>query len=248
VFTVAVTDAQGRVVPVAANPVHFELSGPGKILGVGNGDPSCHEPDVYLPVWTNYSVAANDNWRWQSISDPWKPSLPETAASFDDSTWVRADVQSVSGPMTNGQHAVFRGHVNVTEKELAAEAVELCFGSISGNGTIYVNGAKAGESHDGGMMVPLNAKGRLHPGENTVAVLVSNYSESGGLNGGVSLRMQDKTHLPEWKRSVFNGLAQIIVQSTKEPGAIQLAATAKDLTPATVSVQSQPCAPRPAAP
>ena len=47
VFTVSVTDAQGRVVPVAANLVHFELSGPGKILGVGNGDPSCHEPDVF---------------------------------------------------------------------------------------------------------------------------------------------------------------------------------------------------------
>ena len=49
VFTVAVTDAQGRVVPVATDLIHFELSGPGKILGVGNGDPSCHEPDVYLP-------------------------------------------------------------------------------------------------------------------------------------------------------------------------------------------------------
>jgi len=38
VFAVSVTDAQGRVVPVAANSIHFELSGPGKILGVGNGD------------------------------------------------------------------------------------------------------------------------------------------------------------------------------------------------------------------
>jgi beta-galactosidase len=60
--------------------------------------------------------------------------------------------------------------------------------------------------------------------------------------------MRDKTVLPEWKRSVFNGLAQIIVQSTREPGAIKLTARAKDLTPATVSIQSQPCAPRPAVP
>jgi beta-galactosidase len=48
VFTVSVTDAEGRIVPMANNLVHFELSGPGKILGVGNGDPACHEPDVYL--------------------------------------------------------------------------------------------------------------------------------------------------------------------------------------------------------
>jgi beta-galactosidase len=45
VVTVAVTDAQGRVVPVAGNQIEFGVEGPGKIIGVGNGDPSCHEPD-----------------------------------------------------------------------------------------------------------------------------------------------------------------------------------------------------------
>ena len=42
VVTVAVTDAQGRVVPVASDKIQFSLTGPGKILGVGNGDPSSH--------------------------------------------------------------------------------------------------------------------------------------------------------------------------------------------------------------
>ena len=98
------------------------------------------------------------------------------------------------------------------------------------------------------MLVPIDAKRLLHPGDNTVAVVVSNYSESGGLNQGVTLRMQDKAILPEWKRSVFNGLAQVIVQSTREPGAIKLVATAEGLSPATVSVQSQPCVPRPSVP
>ncbi|HSY17917.1 MAG TPA: beta-galactosidase, partial [Candidatus Acidoferrales bacterium] len=45
VINVAVVDSQGRVVPTADNPVHFELNGPGKIIGVGNGDPSSHEAD-----------------------------------------------------------------------------------------------------------------------------------------------------------------------------------------------------------
>ncbi len=48
IITVDVRDAQGRVVPVAGNHIHFEISGPGAIVGVGNGDPSCHEPDVCL--------------------------------------------------------------------------------------------------------------------------------------------------------------------------------------------------------
>jgi beta-galactosidase len=38
-------DAEGLAVPTAANLIHFDLRGPGRILGVGNGDPSSHEPD-----------------------------------------------------------------------------------------------------------------------------------------------------------------------------------------------------------
>jgi beta-galactosidase len=45
VITVNILDSQGRLVPVADNLVEFEISGPGAILGVGNGDPSSHEPD-----------------------------------------------------------------------------------------------------------------------------------------------------------------------------------------------------------
>jgi len=45
VVAVEVVDAKGRVMPTASNEVSFEVSGPGKIIGVGNGDPSCHEPD-----------------------------------------------------------------------------------------------------------------------------------------------------------------------------------------------------------
>jgi beta-galactosidase len=45
VITVSVLDAQNRVVPVADNEITFETYGPGKIIGVGNGDPSSHEAD-----------------------------------------------------------------------------------------------------------------------------------------------------------------------------------------------------------
>jgi len=44
-ITVSARDREGRVVPTASDAVEFELSGPGRIIGVGNGDPSCHEPD-----------------------------------------------------------------------------------------------------------------------------------------------------------------------------------------------------------
>ena len=45
VMNVAIIDKEGREVPDANNMVRFKIIGTGKIIGVGNGDPSCHEPD-----------------------------------------------------------------------------------------------------------------------------------------------------------------------------------------------------------
>jgi len=44
-FAVEVQDAQGRIVPITNNDVTFEVSGSGKLIGVGNGDPTDHSPD-----------------------------------------------------------------------------------------------------------------------------------------------------------------------------------------------------------
>jgi beta-galactosidase len=43
--TVEILDAQGRCVPTASDEVTFEVTGAASIAGVGNGDPSSHEPD-----------------------------------------------------------------------------------------------------------------------------------------------------------------------------------------------------------
>jgi len=43
--TMKIVDDQGRTVPVATNAVKFTVTGAGHLLGLGNGDPSCHEPD-----------------------------------------------------------------------------------------------------------------------------------------------------------------------------------------------------------
>jgi hypothetical protein len=70
-------------------------------------------------------------------------------------------------------------------------------------------------------------------------------NSAGGINKGATLRMRDKTILPELERSVFNGLAQIIVQSTKAPDEIKLTANGEGLSPATVVIRAQPCTLRP---
>ncbi len=45
VINISVVDRESREVPDADNMIRFVISGPGKIIGVGNGDPSSHEPD-----------------------------------------------------------------------------------------------------------------------------------------------------------------------------------------------------------
>ena len=44
-ITVEVVDKKGRHIPTANLPMEFSISGPGRIVGVGNGNPNSHEPD-----------------------------------------------------------------------------------------------------------------------------------------------------------------------------------------------------------
>ncbi|MEA5259680.1 beta-galactosidase GalA [Arcicella aquatica] len=45
IINISVVDKEGREVPDADNMIRFSLKGDAKIIGVGNGDPSSHEPD-----------------------------------------------------------------------------------------------------------------------------------------------------------------------------------------------------------
>ncbi len=45
VLTIEAFDRQGHPVPTAANSISFHISGDGALIGVGNGDPNCHESD-----------------------------------------------------------------------------------------------------------------------------------------------------------------------------------------------------------
>ncbi len=49
VINISIIDREGREVPDANNMVRFSITGDAKIIGVGNGDPSSHEPDKCAP-------------------------------------------------------------------------------------------------------------------------------------------------------------------------------------------------------
>lgn len=45
VIKVEVLDQEGRLMPTAGDSIKFNISGAGKLIGVGNGDPNCQESD-----------------------------------------------------------------------------------------------------------------------------------------------------------------------------------------------------------
>ena len=53
-------------------------------------------------------------------------------------------------------------------------------------------------------------------GKNVIAVVVKNVGGAGGINHGVSMEVADKPTPSEWKRSAFNGLAEVILQGSKK--------------------------------
>jgi len=252
VFTVAALDAQGRVVPVAQNKIDFDVEGAGKILGLGNGDPSCHEPDTFLPNRPVRSLALN-NWRWQLAKIPGNSSpVPEYGNDFDDSAWnvLQAKTDGGTGESTiktEDATAIYRAHLALTEEDLNNAGVQIRFAGCDNEGWYFVNNQFVGESH---WQAPamFDIKKFLHPGDNVIAVGVKNHGDQGGLSPHVNVDFVGKASALPWSRSLFNGLAEVIVQSTRDAGEFKLAASSDGLKPATAVVQTQPCAPRPSLP
>ncbi|MEI9863762.1 MAG: sugar-binding domain-containing protein [Limisphaerales bacterium] len=178
VITVSVTDAQGRVVPVASNKIGFALEGAGKILGVGNGDPSSHEPDTFIPKTSTKTIPVS-GWRWKLADLPATSSLaPQYAPGFDDSNWkaIKTKTDGDTGELVlrDGQTAIYRAHVTLTDEDLNNPAVQIRFAGCDDNGWYFVNNQFVGESHDWQAQPLFDIKKNLHVGDNVIAVGVKN--------------------------------------------------------------------------
>lgn len=235
VITMAIIDGQGRVIPDASNSIDLDLGGPGRILGVGNGNPSCLEPDTCVQYAPSRAFALND---WKMARTPDARNRPEVAGNFDDGNWTKVNTDAGLGPLTENQAAVFRTHFTVTPKDMVAAGAAITFGMIDDEGWIYVNGQLAGESHDWSRSPTFSVQKFLRAGENTIAVAVQNYAGNGGINKGVQVEIQEKPKPVHWRRSAFNGLAQVIVQAGKDAGTLHLTAGSPGIAGASIEISS----------
>jgi len=114
-------------------------------------------------------------------------------------------------------------------RNLAAPGVELWFGKIEAMPRSTVNGQRIGGGSDPRAATVFDVKTLLasrreHDRRCACGLMVTR----GGVNKGVRVRLVDNPPPVAWSRSVFNGLAQVIVQSSREAGAIKLTARAGD--------------------
>lgn len=227
VVTVSVVDANGRVVPNASNDVQFSIDG-GTILGLGNGDPSSHEKDKFV---ANVSTTPLTGWVV-------KPVMKADDSAALASEWPDAKSVDVSGRasgLAENTFAAYRASVDVT-KEMLKNKLTLSIGQVDDFGWVYVNGKKVGETTDWDTAYAFDIRPFVHEGSNKVVVVVQNNGGPGGLGGGVAVRYSQSAEA--WHRSVFHGLAQIIVQGGTKPGEIKLRASSPRLESAEATVHA----------
>ena len=226
--TVRARDAKGRLVPGAASAVTFQIAGPGAILGVGNGDPSSHEADKVVEAVRAIAVSG---WKTHSV-DLSRPSGPEAMPDFDDSTWERARDPRWDEHRVDPEASVYRGSFTLPDlaQGTTAEAFTLVLRAVGETQSIYVNGhALADNLHFDatGYEYALSAL-LVHAGKNTIAIYATRFSRENGRRQGFRwyeggpAAVRAVTPAGVYRRSLFNGFAQVIVQSAARDGEITL--------------------------
>lgn len=225
------TDAQGRWVPVAGNDVTLQVTG-GNVIGVGNGDPSSHERDRFLPDMGEFQ---SNGWRINFSIPKDRESL--TSPDYDDSDWRQTAVGEANQIVSEDTEAVFRGFIDLPDIPKGTK-VTLYLGRIDDEGSIYLNGAHIGGTDKWDRSYTFDVEAIAHGGRNYLTVFVKNKKGMGGLGRGVMIKTAGLPPTPH--RALFNGLAQAIVQSTTVPGVIHVKATSPGLQTAEVDIKTVP--------
>lgn len=235
VVTVQIDDLKNRLVPTANNEVTFDCRGPGKIIGIGNGDPASHEPEQFVESIEKAKIV---DLKFLLVNR--NASLEETAENYDDSKWAN-DFQKGYDEYVAGKNIIIRGSFNldsVTNKTIIT-LVAKCLAedqSIYLNGKLLVENMKK-EDLNKPILPDINL---LHKGKNTIVFegkpfIKRTEWEEININPGV---VKVLFPAPQWKRKVFNGLAQIIIKTTKQAGEITLTATSEGMIPAVLKINS----------
>jgi beta-galactosidase len=218
VVTVQVLDANGVPVPTSNNNIEFSLAGPGKIIGVGNGDQTSHEKEKFVD---NHEVIELEELGLNDLSkESLKKYLPNVDTKKLDKFLQNPEFKILSGEFTLDA---------IAENSLA----KLYFKKVGSSQSIYINGnlisEKVSDEKDKGKF---SVKTKfLKVGKNEITVIAKPLKKKyeWDVPNKFPGSLQIITPAEKWQRKLFNGLAQVIIQSTKKAGKVTLKATSSGL-------------------
>ena len=235
IITVQVTDQKNRLVPTAGNEITFSLTGPGKIVGVGNGDPASHDPEQFVDSSREVSITDLK----YLVADSMTTGI-EVNEKFNVSQWNK-DFQKEYKEIEVGKKVFIRGTFNMPDMR-ENTIITFFANELLNQQSIYVNGKLSDnilikDSITRGFVLDGS---NFHKGENTVVFTGKIFQKKQNVNEVNTNPGTLKVYHPalQWRRKTFNGLAQIIVKTTKKEGVILLTASSKGLKPTTLKINS----------
>jgi beta-galactosidase len=236
VVTVRLQDKNQLLMPTAGNDVSFTLSGPGKIIGVGNGDPTSLEADKFLETIQTVRISKLEERPAENLAPE---NLTASVGAWAPAYSTRPPDVMPTAPQPKAY--VYRGSFEVPALDPAA-TVTFFYRSLGPEQALYLNGQPLAKN----LAVSNKAdsfvldKKVLKVGRNELMVMATPFVkkhswESFNTDPGL---LQIVTPAAGWHRKAFNGLAQVLVQTTGASGTLTLTATAPGLKPATLKLTS----------
>lgn len=239
VVRVSVVDREGRTVPTAQNRLRFEVEGAARLIGMGNGDPGSHEADKPAEL---HRYTAASGWRYQTFAQQQEAAAlladTGTAGWRDPFAWVPPDQQPADGAW-NVVRAVFSRPVMAPGDHLV-----LFVGDIVPGQQVSLNGRAVTPRREAGMGA-IDLDPAQLADSNTISIAFA--TPPGGLRklfdealaGRRWLTLRSTTPAAPWQRSVFNGHAQVILQSTGTAGRATLRASGDGLDATSLTLHAE---------
>ncbi len=236
IIKVEVKDKNDRFVPTANNEILFTLNGPGRIIAVGNGDPSSHDPEQYLEKVDQVYIG---NLKYTLCKD--MPNDSDITQVINDSEWFKA-FEKGYGEYEKDKNIIIRGAFNLSGFN-DSTAITFFAKSLAADQSIFINGKLIGKNIKRGdpNQVFVLDHNILKNGENEVVfagkpfIKQTQWEEINTNPGTIKIH----NPAPQWKCKVFNGLAQIIVRTTSQAGEITLTAKSEGLAPSSTRLISK---------
>ncbi|MET0462752.1 MAG: beta-galactosidase GalA [Chitinophagaceae bacterium] len=234
IVTASATDEKGQPVPIANNELQFELTGPAKIIGVGNGDPTSLEKEQFID---KIETAGIDLTFEKPLTDT--NIIASLLSSSTTENWIPAFKQRDYNNLA--RLYIHRGSFTIPQDEADVQR-SLYYKCIGQDQSVYINGKLIAADlpyTPTGYIFDL-AAAVIHPGNNRIDIVATpipkkNPWDEVNMDAGL-IRLF--TPSAPWKRKLFNGLAQIIIRAEKSTGTIELKASSGGLQPAVLTVRS----------